>query len=179
MNRGGALLWGFVGTVVLTSLMSASQGLGLTRMNLPYMLGTMVTVNRDRAKLIGFVMHLLNGWLFAAVYAAAFESWRRATWWLGAAIGAVHAAFVLLAGMSLLPSMHPRMASEQRGPTPTRQLEPPGFLGLNYGYRTPLSVLLTHLVYGAILGAFYHPRSARGRWPTRLLRLVMTRVQDA
>jgi hypothetical protein len=47
------------------------------------------------------------------------------------------------------------MASEQDGPTPTRQLEPPGFMALNYGRRTPISVILSHLVYGCILGAFY------------------------
>jgi uncharacterized membrane protein YagU involved in acid resistance len=155
MNRGGTLLWGFVGTVVLTGLMAGSQGLGLTRMSLPFMLGTMFTPDRDRAKLVGFGVHLLNGWLFAGVYAAAFESWRRATWWLGAGIGLVHALFVLLAGMPILPALHPRMASEQHGPTPTRQLEPPGFLALNYGRRTPLSVILAHLVYGGILGRFY------------------------
>jgi uncharacterized membrane protein YagU involved in acid resistance len=160
MNRASALLWGFVGTVVLTGTMSAAQGLGLSRMGLPYLLGTMVTDDRDRAKLVGFGLHLLNGWLFAFVYAAAFESWRRATWWLGAAIGLVHAGFVLVTGMGILPSLHPRMASELAGPTPTRQLEPPGFLALNYGRRTPLSVLLAHVVYGAILGAFYQPRHA-------------------
>jgi hypothetical protein len=54
-----------------------------------------------------------------------------------------------------LPAMHPRMASEQDGPTPTRQLEPPGFMALNYGRRTPITVILAHLVYGGILGAFY------------------------
>jgi hypothetical protein len=53
-----------------------------------------------------------------------------------------------------LPALHPRMANEQRGPTPTRQLEPPGFLALNYGYRTPLSVVLAHVLYGAVLGLF-------------------------
>jgi uncharacterized membrane protein YagU involved in acid resistance len=139
--------------------MSASQGLGLSRMGMPYILGSMFTPDRDRAKLVGFGLHLLNGWVFAYVYAAAFESWRRATWWLGALIGLVHGAFVLLAGVSLIPSLHPRMAGEQHGPTPTRQLEPPGFLALNYGRRTPISVLLAHLVYGAILGAFYRPKS--------------------
>lgn len=155
MNKRSSMLWGFVGTVVLTSLMSGSQGLGLTRMNLPFMLGTMFTPDRGRAKLVGFLVHILNGWLFAFVYAAAFESWRRATWWLGSAIGLVHSLFVLVAAMPVLPGMHPRMASEQRGPTPTKQLEPPGFLALNYGRRTPLSVILSHLVYGGILGAFY------------------------
>ena len=158
MNWGGSLLWGFVGTVVLTGLMSASQGLGLTRMSLPYMLGTMFTPDRDRAKLLGFGVHLVNGWWLAFIYAAAFQSWRRATWWLGAAIGGVHALFVLLVVMPGLPGLHPRMAGEERGPTPTRQLEPPGFLALNYGRRTPLSVLLAHLVYGAILGVFYRLR---------------------
>jgi uncharacterized membrane protein YagU involved in acid resistance len=127
-------------------------------MSLPYMLGTMFTPNRDRARLIGFGVHFLNGWLFASVYTAAFQSWRRATWWLGAAIGLAHALFVLAAAMPALPALHPRMANEQRGPTPTHQLEPPGFLALNYGYRTPLTVILSHLVYGAILGSFYRLR---------------------
>ena len=155
MNVRGTVLWGFVATVVLTGLMAGSQRLGLTRMNIPFMLGSMTTANRDRAKLAGFSMHLLNGWLFAAVYAAAFQSWHRATWWLGAGIGLVHSLFVLVAAMPVLPSMHPRMASEEHGPTPTRQLEPPGFFALNYGKRTPTSVILGHLVYGGILGAFY------------------------
>ena len=155
MNTRGVSLWGFVATIVLTTLMAGSQSLGLTRMNIPYMLGTMVTPDRDRAKLVGFGVHMLNGWLFACVYAAAFQSLRRATWWLGAAIGLVHGLFVLVAGMVLLPALHPRMASEQQGPTPTKQLEPPGFMALNYGRRTPISVMLAHVVFGGILGAFY------------------------
>ncbi len=155
MNGHGIMLWGFVGTVVLTTLMAGSQALGLTRMNIPFMLGTMFTPNRDRAKLVGFAVHLVNGWWLAAIYAAAFESWSHATWWLGATIGLVHVLFVLAVVMPLLPSLHPRMASEQQGPTPTKQLEPPGFLALHYGSQTPFSVILAHLLYGGILGAFY------------------------
>ena len=155
MKWGSWLLWSFVATLALTTVMAGSQGLGLTRMNLPYMLGAMFTPSRDRAKVVGFGVHLLNGWLFSLAYVAAFHAWGRATWWAGAAIGLVQAVFVLTVGMSLLPSLHPRMASEQKGPTVTRQLEPPGFLALNYGYQTPASVLLAHLIYGAILGMFY------------------------
>ncbi len=149
------LLWGFVGTIVLTTLMAGSQGLRLTRMNIPYMLGTMFTPSRDRAKLVGFIVHLVNGWIFALLYVIAFHSLGLATWWLGGLIGLVHAAFVLTAGMRILPGLHPRMASEQHGPTVTRQLEPPGFLALNYGVRTPVTVVVAHLLYGAILGGFY------------------------
>ena len=155
MNLPSCLLWGFVATIVLTTLMAASQGLGLSRMGIPFMLGTMFTPNRDRAKVVGFAIHLVNGWLFALVYALAFESWGRATWWLGAGIGLVHGLAVLVAVMPLLPGLHPRMASENQGPEPTRALEPPGFLALNYGRRTPVISLVAHLVYGAILGGFY------------------------
>lgn len=155
MNWGSWLLWGFVATVVLTTVMAASQGLHLTRMSLPYMLGTVFTPGRDRAKAIGFAVHVVNGWLFSLLYVAAFHAWGRAAWYEGAAIGFVHAAFVLTAGMRLLPGIHPRMASEQQGPTVARQLEPPGFLALNYGYRTPLTIVVAHMIFGGILGAFY------------------------
>ncbi|HEX2173378.1 MAG TPA: hypothetical protein VHL09_13145 [Dehalococcoidia bacterium] len=155
MNRGSIVLWGFIGTIALTTLLAGSQQVGLTRMNIPFMLGTAFTPDRSRAKVIGFVFHLLNGWIFAFLYAAIFQSWRRAGWARGAVVGVGHALFVLVAGLPILPHFHPRMASEQFGPTPTRHLEPPGFLALNYGHRTPLSVILAHLIYGAILGAFY------------------------
>jgi hypothetical protein len=48
------------------------------------------------------------------------------------------------------------MASEQHGPEAQNMLEPPGFLALHYGVQTPLAILLSHAVFGAILGAFYH-----------------------
>ncbi len=163
MNVRSTALWGFVGTVVLTGLMAGSQGLGLTRMNIPFMLGTMVTSDRDRAKLVGILAHMMNGWIFATIYALAFESWNRSSWLHGAAIGAVHGAFVLAAGMPVMPAMHPRMASESSGPMPTPQLEPPGFLALNYGRRTPISIMLAHLAYGAVLGSFYELRSGKRR----------------
>ena len=155
MNWGSWALWGFVGTVMLTTAMTASQGLRLTRMDIPYLLGTMFTADRDRAKLLGFIVHLVNGWLFSLVYVAAFYAWGQATWWRGALIGLVHAAFVLTVGMRLLPGLHPRMASEAQGPTVMRQLEPPGFLALHYGIRTPISVFFAHILFGTILGAFY------------------------
>jgi hypothetical protein len=155
MNVASWVLWSFVATLVLTSILAGSQGAGITRMNLPYLLGTMLTGDRDRAKLAGFGLHLVNGALFSLLYVAAFHAWGQAGWWRGAAIGLVHALFVLLAGLPLLPALHPRMASEQHGPEPPRLLEPPGFLGLHYGVRTPLSVVFAHLVFGTILGAFY------------------------
>jgi hypothetical protein len=119
------------------------------------MLGTMVTPNRDRAKVIGVGIHLVNGWVFSLIYVAAFHLWGGPAWWKGAAIGLVHSLFVLTAGMSAMPGIHPRMASVRQGPTVVRQLEPPGFLAIHYGIRTPISVVLAHVVFGIVLGTFY------------------------
>ena len=152
------LLSGFLATLALSTVLSLSQGIGLTRMNIPYLLGTMVTPDRQRAKLYGFVIHIVNGWLFSILYVWIFESQRLATWWFGMLIGLAQALFVLTVGMTLMPSFHPRMASEQHGPNASRQLEPPGFMALNYGFRTPVSVFIAHAAYGAILGAFYQLR---------------------
>jgi hypothetical protein len=155
VNWGSWLVWGFAGTVVLTAMLAGSQGLGLTRMNIPYMLGTMFTPDRDRAKIYGVLVHLVNGWMFSLIYVAAFEVSGLHTPWFGAAIGLVHGVFVVMVGLPILPGVHPRMASELHGPTVVRQLEPPGFLARNYGAGTPISVLLTHVVFGLVLGSWY------------------------
>ena len=73
----------------------------------------------------------------------------------GLLLGIAHAVVVLLVVVPLLPSLHPRMASEAHGPTVTRQLEPPGRLALHYGASTPLFILLGHAAYGLVLGALY------------------------
>jgi hypothetical protein len=158
MNLADVLVWGFAATVVLTTMLRAGQALAFTRIDLPFVLGSIVTPDRDRAKVVGSLAHLLNGWLFALVYAAAFESAGEAGLGFGVLFGLVHGAFVVVVAMPLLPALpafHPRMAHEGWGPEPTAQLEPPGNFALNYGPSTPLLTLAAHLVYGGILGYFY------------------------
>ena len=155
MNVESWFLWGGVATLVLTTGMALAQSVGWTRMNLPYLLGTMLSPDRDRAQVLGFVVHLANGWLFALLYVAAFEAWGSAGLLRGAAIGLAHALFVLAPGMRMLPALHPRMAREHSDATEVRVLEPPGFFAQHYGAQTAVSVVLAHLVYGAILGSFY------------------------
>jgi hypothetical protein len=156
MNWESWILSGFIATLALSTLLVASQGFRLTRMNVPYLLGTIITPERERARLYGFFAHLLNGWIFSFFYIYIFEARHMVNWWFGLLIGLAHALFLLTVVMSLLPSIHPRMASERKGPTARRQLEPPGFMALNYGYRTPISIFLAHAAFGAILGSLYH-----------------------
>lgn len=155
MNIADWAVWGFAATVVLTTIIAGAQGVGWTRMSLPYLLGSMWTPHRDRAKVLGIAMHLVNGWIFALIYLAAFHAWGHASAALGALVGAVHALFVLAVLMPAIPSIHPRMVSSHGQPVGARVLEPPGFFALHYGYQTPLVVFVAHLVYGAVLGAFY------------------------
>ena len=157
MNLPSILLWGFAATIVLTSMSVAAASLGYTRIDLPFILGTMFTADRDRAKILGVAIHIFNGWIFAIVYALFFENLHVATWWFGALMGVVQGIFVCTVVLPLLPGVHPRMVSDFRGPEPTRLLEPPGFLATNYGRKTPIVLILAHMVYGAILGAMYLP----------------------
>jgi hypothetical protein len=155
ISWGSWLLAGFVATLLLTTILAGSQQLRLSRMSIPYLLGSMFTAGREKAKLVGFLVHLVNGQLFALVYVALFHAWGAAGPWRGLLLGIAHAAVVLLVVVPLLPSLHPRMASEQQGPTVTRQLEPPGALALHYGATTPLFVLVGHAAYGMLLGILY------------------------
>jgi len=153
VSWSGSLLAGFAGTLVLTTLEAGAQQLNLTRMSVPYLLGTAFTRSRDRAKVIGFFTHLVNGQLFALLYVAIFHALGQGGVLRGAFVGLVHSAVVLLVVMPLLPSIHPRMASLHQGPTNLRQLEPPGPFALHYGVSTPVVVVLSHVVFGALVGA--------------------------
>jgi hypothetical protein len=155
LNWARWLLAGFVATLVLTTVEEGSQQARLSRMSIPFLLGSMLTKGRQKAKWFGFLVHLVNGEIFALLYVAVFHYWGAAGVWRGLLLGVAHAVVILVVVVPLLPSIHPRMASEEHGPTVTRQLEPPGPLALHYGPMTPLFVLVGHAAYGMILGGLY------------------------
>jgi len=151
----GALVGGAVGTIVLTSGLRVAQELGVTRMDIPLLLGTVFTDRRDRASVIGYVIHFFNGLLFALAYYGVFRAVGHAGWLFGAALGLVHAA--LAGGLLLtvlLPAVHPRMGTPWTDAEETPLLEAPGFLLANYGRRTVIWTLFGHIVFGAIVGGF-------------------------
>jgi hypothetical protein len=155
VNWPGTLLAGFVGTLLLTSLEAGAQQLHLSRMSLPYLLGAMFTPSRERAKVIGFITHLINGQIFSLLYVALFHATGSATALRGALVGLIHSAVVLLVVVPLMPTVHPRMASLHQGPTELRQIEPPGPLALYYGLSTPVVIVAAHVVFGLAIGGLY------------------------
>jgi hypothetical protein len=135
-------------------LRAASEG-GLTRMDLPFLLGTAFTGDRARAKALGYGLHFAVGLIFAVIYYAIFLAIDQAGWWLGALFGLGHGLFAGTALVNiLLPLVHPRMGGELTAAPTVALLERPGFMMANYGMRTPLVSLAAHVGYGAIVGGF-------------------------
>jgi hypothetical protein len=157
MDWTGWATFGFVATVALTAIMVVAQSIGLSRMDIPLMLGTIFSADPDRARVAGLVVHLVNGQVFALVYVAAFAHMGTATWWLGLLFGLAHGFFALALVVPILPGLHPRMESSRAGLHLPASLEPPGPFSTNYGRETPVVTLIAHAAYGLLLGVFISP----------------------
>jgi hypothetical protein len=153
MNVGTAVLAGLVATIVMTLVMSAANGMGMVKMDMPMMLGTMVVEAGGVARLIGFGVHLMMGVIFALIYAAVWSGTRIApNAATGLLFGLVHG---LVAGMAMgaMPMMHPRMSATA---SPDGKTVPvPGMFALRHGLRGAAGVLMLHLVYGLVMGLIY------------------------
>jgi hypothetical protein len=157
MDWTGWAIFGLIATAALTAIMIGAQLAGFTRLDLPLMLGSIIIADPDRARVAGFLIHLVNGQAFVLGYAAVFAATGDATWWAGGLLGVLHGAVALLVIVPLLPGIHPHMASERAGPSRGAALEPPGVLGLNYGRETPLVTMLAHVAFGIALGLLLDP----------------------
>jgi hypothetical protein len=151
----GAVVGGLVGTVVLTTILRAASEFRLTRMDIPFLLGTAITDDRVRAKAAGYALHFVFGLLFALAYYVIFVVIDTSGVLLGALFGLVHALFAASALVNvLLPVVHPRMGSGFTGAGSSPLLEPPGFLLRNYGRQSLVVTVAAHIAYGAIVGGF-------------------------
>jgi hypothetical protein len=151
----GAIAGGALGTVVLTTVLRGASEAGLTRMDLPFLLGTAFTGNRTRAKALGYGLHFVAGLGFALVYYLIFAAIHESGWGIGALFGLAHALFAGTALVNiLLPLVHPRMATPLTAAPEVALLEAPGFMMRNYGLGTPLVTIGAHIAFGALVGGF-------------------------
>jgi hypothetical protein len=152
MNVWSVLAGGFAGTLVLTTVLRTASEFHLTRMDLPFLLGTAFTAHRARAKAFGYAAHFFLGQVFAFGYYAMFLALGRHDWWLGALLGLGQGLFAGTVLINvLLPLVHPRMGTQSSDSRSVALLEPPGFMGRNYGIRTPVVSLGAHIAYGTII----------------------------
>src|SRR3954464_9576173 len=108
VSIGYFVLWGLIATLAMTTILQGSQGLGLSRLSLPFLIGTFFTGDRRLAFVLGFIAYTIGGWLFAFIYYFTFASVGIYTWWFGALAGFVHGIFLLVCALPLLPFAHPR-----------------------------------------------------------------------
>ena len=137
MNIVGAIVAGLAGTAAMTVLMYLAPMMGLPKMDIIGMLGSMFTSNKGTATILGLVAHFLMGGIFAIIYALLWSlGIGSPTWLWGLIFGAVHGV-VAIVTMPLMARMHPR---------------PPEMDG---GMLTMLGQLMGHMVYGLVVALVY------------------------
>lgn len=144
----GLIVWGLVATVAFTAFSMIGNAMGVTRMDLLDLLGSMVAEpGTSKAKSTGLMMHLMNGVLLAIAwaYGVALLGWS-ATWQTGLVWGVVLWVLALLL-MSTIGVIHPAIRAGRQ--------DDPGPAARNFGKMTPMASLLGHIVWGIVLGLGY------------------------
>lgn len=148
ISWGGAIIWGIVATAAFTLFSIMGKAMGMTRMDLLDLLGSMfVPAGTSASRALGAVIHHVNGALLAIAwaYGVALLAWP-ANWWTGLLWGIVLWVLALIL-MSSIGAVHPAI---RRG-----EQDDPGPAAMNFGRMTPLGSLLGHAVYGLVLGWLY------------------------
>lgn len=138
-------LSGFLATAAMTALMYAAPMMGLPKMDIATMLGTMFLASPGPAFWLGMMIHFMMGTLlFPAVYRFVLQPGGGSGTHLGALWGFILWGVANLMVMPMMGGIHPMVKS---GMMPA-----PGFLMLKLGVMAPVGSLIGHLVYGALLG---------------------------
>ena len=145
MNIIGAIVAGLAGTVVISMLMAMAPKMGMPKMAIWEMLGTMFSKEGNVG--LGWVMHFMMGIIFAIIYAALWAAGiGSATLLSGVVFGAAH---FLVAGLMMggMPMMH---AGIKAG-----TVQAPGVLMLNSGVMGFMGGLIGHAIYGLVVALVY------------------------
>lgn len=141
-----AIVGGLVGTAVMTVLMTLAPMLGMPKMDMPALLGSMF--GAPGSKTLGLLMHFMMGTVFGLVYAALFSVVTGTSIvLLGGLFGIVH---WLIAGLmtGMMPMMHAGIRSGQVEAPGVYMTRLGGMLGFVGG-------LMGHVVFGLVVGLTY------------------------
>ena len=118
------------------------------KMNLLYLLGSMMVKQKVLAYVAGAMMHAMMSIAFALAHVGVYEALNLDSNLLawGLLFGLVHYMVVGMA-LGLMPMMHPRI---QAG-----DIQAPGAYALSYPKATAVGFLMLHLLFGLLVGEFY------------------------
>ena len=145
MNIFNAVISGILGTLAISMVMAVAPKMGMPKMNIVDMLSTMF----GKPNLVlGWMMHLMMGVVFALIYAFLWSLGIGSPGWLsGLIFGAAHWLVVGLM-MGLIPMMH---AGIKNG-----DVEAPGLWMTNQGGMLSfVGGLMGHMVFGLVVALVY------------------------
>ena len=137
MNVIGAIVAGSAGTGLMTALMHMAPRMGVPRMDILGMRGSIFTSDAGTATRLGAVIHFMMGAVFALVYAVLWNAGvgtANVLW--GLIFGAIHGVGAIVA-MPMLMTVHPRKHEMESGPM------------------VVAGQLMGHVVYGIVVALVY------------------------
>ncbi len=138
----------------MTGLMYMAPIMGMPKMDIATMLGTMFLSSLGPALWLGMMIHLMTGTvLFPAIYRLTLQPRSGSGTGPGVLFGLFLWAVANLMVMPMMGAIHPMVKS---GMMPA-----PGFLMLHLGVMAPVGSLIGHLVYGVLLGRLAGPKAVR------------------
>ncbi len=148
-NAGRAILAGLIATLVMTMIMYAAPMMGMPKMDLAAMLGSMLNGGQMPAPMsgswmIGMMMHFINGTIiFPLIYAYLLYPLLPGSPWLKGVLWGI--ILWLISQAMMMPMMGMGFFSAN-GPQPMM---------------TVIGSLIGHIIYGAILGAIAGTQAVR------------------
>ncbi|MFQ5434035.1 MAG: DUF6789 family protein [Anaerolineae bacterium] len=146
MNILGAIVAGIVGTIVMTMVMVMAPKMGMPKMDIVGMLGSMFNTKSNRP--MGMAMHGMMGVVFAIIYALLWNAGIGTVSWLGGVVFGVVHWLVSGAMMGGMPMMH---AGVKAG-----TVNAPGvYMTNNGGAMAFMGGLIGHVIFGLVVALVY------------------------
>jgi hypothetical protein len=132
-----AIVAGSTGRMAMILLIYGGPLIGLPRIDVVSMLGSLAAPNKQDAVTLGGAIHFTMGILFAIIYAAFWSAGIGSpTWWWGLIFGAIHGLLVIVL-LLLVFRIYPQLSQ------------------LINGLPVMVAILLNHMVFGVVVALVY------------------------
>ena len=132
-----AIIAGSTGRMAMLLLIYGGPLIGLPRIDVVSMLGSLAAPNKQDAVTLGGAIHFSMGILFAIIYAAFWSiGIGSPIWWWGLIFGAIHGLLVIVS-LLIVMRVHPQLSE------------------LINGLPVMVAILLNHVVFGVVVALVY------------------------
>ena len=142
MNILNAVIAGVVASLVFSIVLAMAPKMGMPKMDIVSLLGSMFSARSNQV--LGWMMHLMMGAVFALIYAFLWSLGIGAATWVGGLVfGAAHWLLVGII-MGMIPIMHVGIKSGA--------VKAPGlWMTNNGGLMAFMGGLVGHMIFGAVV----------------------------